>query len=225
MEEVYQEPKSSNILIIILIILIVIFLAGSIFSFYLLNNMKNKGNNLDDVNNSKENRTTTKCSDIDCMISASKNCQPAEFSYTEEKNSSGILIEKTTNYQIQDDDFVECVLNLELENYKLEYSDSLIQDILKDEDTTLQKISDEIQLRNNQLNKLKGKKGDCVFVNNSDLSLFFTKMKNNNFKGDISCTTIENQTNCTTTGDWNLGDCSGEYFNIDLDLGVKKEVV
>ena len=155
---------------------------------------------------------STNCgTNMDCLITASQDCNPAKVTYEETFDIFGVLITTTTFYEIKGTEANKCILYLRTENQNIDFSDGLVQQMLA-EGATQEQIQQQKQGANKQAELVESKDGTCKFNNNADLTSLLNKWDEGTISGSVSCSLVGEEWQCTHTGDWAVADCEGERF-------------
>ena len=207
------SEKSSKLWLIPVIV--IVFLAAiGIFMYFSLKD----GETVQDTTlpgtqqNAQSSSVVTNCgANMNCLIDASKNCELAKLTDNTTVELFGMFITTTTFYEIKGAESNKCVLYLRTENQDVDFSSELVQQML-DGGATLEQIEQQKQEANKQAELVEGLDGTCKFNNNSDLTSLLSKLKSGTFSGSVSCDLTLSGSDCTSTGDWSVADCSGEMF-------------
>jgi hypothetical protein len=105
-------------------------------------------------------------SDLDCFITASQNCQPANITHTITINIFGVEQTTTSYYEIKGLEAGKCIFYLRTEKIDLTFPPETPQDIV-DQEKEIYK-------------KLEGRDGTCKF-NTNDLTAMLNRWKVGNF--------------------------------------------
>jgi hypothetical protein len=211
---VNTKEESSKLWLIPTVVVAFLIITGGFMYFSL-----NDGKNIQDTtlpetqqNTQQLSSSVTNCGgDVNCLIGKSNNCERSKASFNATLDFFGLLISTTTSYEIKGVEENKCVLYLKTENQTIDISDELRQQMLAS-GKTQEQIEQQKQESNKQAELTIGKDGLCKFNKNSDLTSLLGKWKSGTSSGSVSCRLTPDGSNCTTTGDWAVADCSGEMF-------------
>lgn len=153
--------------------------------------------------------------DLDCLITASQNCNPAKVTYdmtTTTDVQPDILTTTITFYEIKGVEENKCLLYLRIEKQDIDFSEKRIQKELA-EGKTQEQIQQDKQEINELFNKIgRGKDGTCWFNNNADLTSFLNNWKKYDLLGGgVFCDIGTEKFECTSI-DGAVAECDGEVF-------------
>jgi len=153
------------------------------------------------------------CSDWDCFIGASENCEKSNLTTTYTINFFGADITSTAYYEILGERNVNCELKIRTEEVHTTFSEEAIQQAL-DGGQTQEELDQALQESNDLNDLLEGREGTCEFKTDS-LTYLLTELSVGNFSGGVSCSlNSSGNWDCTYSGDWELAEnCEGEYFS------------
>ena len=214
-----RAKKSQKVWIIL--VLAVIIVTGSISMFFMFSekeiNPETKKLDSTPAEVPAKNLEVIDCgTDLDCLISASKNCEPAKVTFNKTINTLGMLTTTAQFYEIKGMEGVNCILYLRLEKQEMDFSEELIQKMLAGGATPAE-IEQKKQESNRLSKSFEGKDGICKFNDNANLASLLNKWKAGSFSEGISCKLLpDGEQECIRTGDWEVADCEGERFTFKV---------
>ena len=211
-EKGISEHLSSRLWLIPVIVVVFLIATGVFMYFSLGRSEKTQDTNLPETqqNTSKPSFVVNCGNDVGCLIDKSENCIQSKALLNSTVGFFGMFITSITSYEISKTGS-GCILHLKLLNQSSTIADEARQSLLAS-GMTQDQIKQQEQRVNNASKLLIGKEGICKFNRNEDLTSLLQKQKGGNFSGGVSCRLTSSGSNCTSTGDWAVADCSGEMF-------------
>lgn len=148
----------------------------------------------------------------DCFITSSQNCDSAILRINGGGVFLGVNSTTKTRYELKGtDDSGKCIFYILNEYVSLFYTDGLIESLLN-ANYTQEEINEMEQEIQDGVEKSIGNEGTCFF-NIDDLTATLSRWKNGEISTGVNCPlSPTGGINCTPTGDWELGNCSGNYW-------------
>jgi len=154
----------------------------------------------------KENNEIDCGENFDCFVNASKNCNLAKLRHSLTLNLFGVEQTTSKTYKILGIESDKCILFLNTDSIDLKFSEDA-------------EISEEaINEQKEMYDALEDREGTCKFET-GDLTNMLKRWKQGNFSsGEVSCNLkSDGKTECTTKGgDFDVAECQGTYFIVDL---------
>lgn len=167
--------------------------------------------------------------DMDCLIAAAETCNSANTEFESELDFFGMIISSKNYYEIKTGQ--KCELYMKIIDGNIEFSQELREQSLAN-GITEEELNLQLQESRKSIKTTVGKEGICVFDDNAKLKEFLEKTKAGTFSGSATCkmagdcsiivngnTTTYSEGcddlswECTYTGDYALGKCTGSMFS------------
>ena len=135
---------------------------------------------------------------IDCLITASQDCNLAKSIYTFTTDIFGV--KETTNFllEIKGIDAGKCIFYLKIDKIDLSFAPEIPPDVINQQKTLYKAF--------------EGRDGICKFAV-QDLTSMLKRWKEGNFSNQISCNLENNALKCSLTGeDFAGAECKGSAF-------------
>lgn len=138
---------------------------------------------------------TINCADFDCFVKASETCKKAQVTHTFTTDAFGAIQTTRAHYEISGLENGKCGFYIGMKDIDIKYSQSAIQTMLG-QGMTMEMISAQEQEMNTAADEIQTRSGTCKF-DTPDLEAMLKRWQNNNM----------------ATSDWDVAECSGDYFN------------
>lgn len=206
-----KKRKSVNLWIPILVLLLVIG-GGTAYVFLNVMSPAESSAKSSDENTFLNQEATSGCgTDMNCFIKASSSCQESDVTFTSNIDFFGMIVTTTNHYEIRGMQENRCILYIELEDQQFSFSEQARQSALAS-GMTEEDINFQLQEAKRGSELSIGKDGICKFKSNSELANLLAKLNAGTFSGETICTLTEQGSDCKSTGDWAVAECTGELF-------------
>lgn len=221
-------PKKFPFLVILLGVLVVIL--GVIVYFVLFHGSSSSNSGSSSYSSNAPSQlsgvvsNSIACSDVGCLVNASKNCSRANFTSKDSIDLFGLNTTETSYLEINPNGS-NCSLYQKVLNLTITYDSDLVQQLL-DSGVNQSQIDEQQKKSNNAVSASIGKNETCVFSSLTNMTKYITKefvVPNSpsfNFSFTVSANVSCNLSSCNESGSGQpqpgggLADsCSGSLYN------------